>query len=238
MDPQPRRENEQRQRQQAEIRIPGVEAWIRDIPPITRTWAFACVVVGIAIQCEFIAPVQLYFSWKTVIHDGQFWRIFTNFMYFGNFSFDLAYHLFFMMRYSRLLEENSYSNNRADYLCLMAFNAIILMALSPFLPFPFLSSSLAFSLVYIWARRNPHMRMNLFGVITVSAQYLPFCLIGFSWTMSGIKAETMGDAVGLVAGHLYYTIQDAWPREMTHPTGKPIIVAPRWLKRMFGELRT
>jgi hypothetical protein len=47
-------------------------------------------------QCEFVAPVQLYFSWKTVIQDGQFWRIFTNFMYFGNFSFDLAYHLFFM----------------------------------------------------------------------------------------------------------------------------------------------
>lgn len=70
--------------------------------------------------------------------------------------------------------------------------------------------------------------------------------------MSGIKAETMGDAVrffipinkletafclypyhafqvGLIAGHLYYTIQDAWPREMTHPTGKPIIAAPRWL---------
>ncbi|KAJ9092989.1 hypothetical protein QFC20_007232 [Naganishia adeliensis] len=157
--PDRERADEQRQRQQAEIRIPGIESWIRDIPPITRTWAFACVAVGIAIQCEFIAPVQLYFSWKTVFQDGQFWRIFTNFMYFGNFSFDLAYHLFFI----------------------------------------------------------------------VSAQYLPFCLIGLSWAMYGIKSETMGDAVGLIAGHLYYTIQDAWPREMTHPTGKPILVAPRWM---------
>lgn len=50
MDPQEReRANDQRQRQQAEIRIPGIESWIRDIPPITRTWAFACVIVGIAI---------------------------------------------------------------------------------------------------------------------------------------------------------------------------------------------
>ncbi|KAJ9093482.1 hypothetical protein QFC19_008341 [Naganishia cerealis] len=47
--------------------------------------------------------------------------------------------------------------------------------------------------------------------------------------MNGVKSETMGDAVGLLAGHLYYTIQDVWPREMYHPTGKGTIVAPRWI---------
>lgn len=30
---------------------------------------------------------------------------------------------------------------------------------------PFLASSLAFSLVYIWSRRNPAVKMSLFGVI-------------------------------------------------------------------------
>ncbi|KAJ9099901.1 hypothetical protein QFC21_003906 [Naganishia friedmannii] len=213
-------ERQPQQPQQQQQRIPGIESWIREIPPITRTWAFACVAVGVAV---------LYFSWKTVLEDGQYWRIITNFLYFGSFSFDLAYHLFFMMRYSRLIEENSYSSNRADYLLLILFNASILMLLSPFLPLPFLSTSLAFSLVYIWARRNPYMQMNIFGVITVSAQYLPFCLIGLSWTMYGVKSEMMGDAVGLVAGHLYYTIQDVWPREMGHPTGKGMITAPRWM---------
>jgi hypothetical protein len=52
--PEPQRENDHRQRQQAEIRIPGIESWIRDIPPITRTWAFACVVVGIAIVSTLV----------------------------------------------------------------------------------------------------------------------------------------------------------------------------------------
>lgn len=31
---------------------------------------------------------------------------------------------------------------------------------------PFLSSSLAFALVYIWSRRNPAVKMSLFGVVT------------------------------------------------------------------------
>lgn len=81
------------------------------------------------------------------------------------------------------------------------------------------------------------MRMNIFGVITlvahplillyslclipdspsVSAQYLPFCLIGFSWTMSGIKAETMGDAVRTYPFIAKQTRQDPFANlEATH----------------------
>jgi len=37
--------------------------------------------------------------------------------------------------------------------------------ISPLLTMPFLSSSLSFALVYIWSRRNPSIKMSLFGVI-------------------------------------------------------------------------
>lgn len=70
------------------------------------------------------------------------------------------------MRYSRLLEENSFSNRRADYIWLLMLVAGFLLAISPLVTMPFLSSSLAFSLVYIWARRNPSVKMSLFGVVT------------------------------------------------------------------------
>jgi hypothetical protein len=45
----------ERQQQQQQERIPGIESWIRDIPPITRIWAFACVAVGIAIVSPFMS---------------------------------------------------------------------------------------------------------------------------------------------------------------------------------------
>lgn len=87
------------------------------------------------------------------------------------------------MRYSRLLEENSFSNRRADYIYLLALCAGFLLVrmsapdtparvvdkaqgAAQILTLPFLSSSLAFSLVYIWSRRNPSIKMSLFGVIT------------------------------------------------------------------------
>lgn len=87
------------------------------------------------------------------------------------------------MRYSRLLEENSFSNRKADYIWLLSLCAMFLLvslaqargvlaltrlpkAASYFLMLPFLSSSLAFALVYIWSRRNPYIQMSLFGVVT------------------------------------------------------------------------
>lgn len=70
------------------------------------------------------------------------------------------------MRYSRLLEENSFSNRRADYVWLLVLTMAFLLALSPLITMPFLSSSLAFALVYIWSRRNPAVKMSLFGVVT------------------------------------------------------------------------
>jgi hypothetical protein len=78
----------------------------------------------------------------------QLWRLVTAFLYFGPVTLDLAFHLFFMlvrnchsieslksdvsraicsMRYSRLLEENNFAGRRADYLCLLLFNGIILL---------------------------------------------------------------------------------------------------------------
>lgn len=87
------------------------------------------------------------------------------------------------MRYSRLLEENSFANRRADYAWLLFLCASFLLVSVPCIwssdaladmrqlvssvaTLPFLSSSLAFALVYIWSRRNPSVKMSLFGIIT------------------------------------------------------------------------
>lgn len=70
------------------------------------------------------------------------------------------------MRYSRLLEEHSFMNRRADYVWLLMLTAGFLLAISPLVTMPFLSTPLSFALVYIWARRNPSIKMSLFGVVT------------------------------------------------------------------------
>ncbi|WWC88404.1 uncharacterized protein L201_003315 [Kwoniella dendrophila CBS 6074] len=212
-----------------------VEQWITDIPPVTRVWVAASLATSVLVECQVIAPLQLYFSWKAAIGNGQVWRLITTFLYFGPLSLDLAFHMFFIMRYSRLLEENSFSNKRADYVWLLFLCCVFLLIISPLLTMPFLSSSLAFALVYIWSRRNPSIKMSLFGVITITAPYLPLCLVAFSWLLQGGFQAAIGDIIGILAGHTYVFLQDYWPREMWSTTGKGEIQTPALVKRLFGQ---
>ena len=47
-----------------------------------------------------------------MVDDGQFWRMLTNFLYFGNFGLDYLFHMFFLVRYCRALEEGEFANIR------------------------------------------------------------------------------------------------------------------------------
>jgi len=49
----------------------GVEAWITQIPPITRGWLALSVVTSLAVQCQLVTPLQLYFSPKSAFANAQ-----------------------------------------------------------------------------------------------------------------------------------------------------------------------
>ncbi|KAJ3556196.1 hypothetical protein NM688_g2160 [Phlebia brevispora] len=171
----------------------GIEAWITQIPPVTRTWLALSVLTSVAVQCQLVTPLQLYFNWKAVAVNWQIWRIFTNFFYFGSLSLDFVFHMFFFMRYSRMLEESSFANRKADYVWLLLLSSIILLALSPLVNLPFLSSPLAFVPIYFWSRRHPSTPISLFGLITITAPYLPLALVGLAWILNGTWQAAAGD---------------------------------------------
>ncbi|WVQ73474.1 hypothetical protein IAR50_003046 [Cryptococcus sp. DSM 104548] len=212
-----------------------IEQWIYDIPPVTRIWVGASLATSMLVECQVVAPLQLYFSWRGAIANMQLWRFITTFLYFGPISLDLLFHVFFIMRYSRLLEENSFANRRADYAWLLFLCASFLLLVSSVTTLPFLSSSLAFALVYIWSRRNPAVKMSLFGVVTITAPYLPISLIIFTWMFQGGYRAAIPDMVGMLAGHTYVFLQDYWPRELWSISGNPEIQTPAFVRRLFGQ---
>lgn len=68
-------------------------------------------------------------------------------------------------------------------------------------------------LVYLWSRLNPLVRLSLFGIITITAPYLPYALCLFSWALSSGGGAAVGlgggwglgvivsDLLGIAAGH-------------------------------------
>ncbi|KZV91734.1 Der1-like protein [Exidia glandulosa HHB12029] len=212
----------------------GVEAWLTQIPPITRGWLLLAVATSIGVQCQLVTPLQLYFSVQAAVQKAELWRGITTFLYFGPLGIDFVFHMFFFMRYSRMLEESSFANKKADYLWLLILSAIILLGLSPMFNLPFLSSPLAFVPIYFWSRRHPSTQISLFGLITITAPYLPIALVGFSWILNGSWRAAASDLVGCAVGHLWWFLWDVWGREMVGGPGF-WSQAPEPIRRLVGE---
>lgn len=64
---------------------------------------------------------------KTFLLMQQVWRLLTNFFYFGNFGIDFFFHMFFLVRYSRMLEEGSFRGRTADFLVLLLYGMVFML---------------------------------------------------------------------------------------------------------------
>ena len=86
--------------------------------------------------------------------------------------------------------------------------------LSPLVNLPFLSSPLAFVPIYLWSRRHPSTPISLFGLVTITAPYLPLALVGLAWVLNGTWRAAAGDLLGCAVGHVGWFLRDVWAREM------------------------
>lgn len=134
-----------------------------------------------------------------------------------------------------MLEESSFPQRRADYFWLLLQSAIMLLMLSSLVNMPFLSSPLAFVPIYIWSRRHPSTQISLFGIVTLTAPYLPLTLVAFSWLLNGTWRAALGDLLGCAVAHMCWFLRDVWAHEMLGGQGV-WSEAPESLKRLFGDI--
>ena len=87
-----------------------------------------------------------------------------------------------------------------------------------------LGQAFTIMLVYVWARRNPMVRMNFFGLLTFQAPYLPWVLLGFSLLLGNSVSV---DLLGMAVGHIYYFLEDVFPNQ---PGGKRLLQTPAFLQ--------
>lgn len=157
----------------------------------------------------------------------QYWRLLTTFLYFGPFSLDLLFHVYFLQRYARLLEESS-GRSPAHFSWLLLYAMASLIALSPLVSMPFLGHPLSSTLVYIWSRRNPDTRLSFLGLLVFTAPYLPWVLMGFSLVLHGTIPKD--EMMGVVIGHIWYFFTDVYPP--LHNGSRPLD-PPDWWRRLF-----
>jgi len=152
---------------------------------------------------------------------------------------DFLFHMFFLARYCKLLEENSFRGRTADFFYMLLFGATVLTSIvliggmipyvsETFARILFLSNSLTFMMVYVWSKHNPFIHMSFLGLFTFTAAYLPWVLLGFSIL---VGSSTWVDLLGMIAGHVYYFLEDVYPRM----TGRRPLKTPSFIKALFAD---
>jgi len=213
-------------------RMVTLQDWYLEIPPVTRMYLTTSVLITVACSLELISPFTLYFNVHLIFLKWQVWRLFTNFFFFGAVSLDFFFHMFFLVRYCRLLEEGSFRGRTADFVMMMLFGGTCMCFVAPFINIPpFLGSSLAFMMVYVWARRNEYVRMSFLGLFQFRAPFLPWVLLGFSLFLG--NSPTI-DLMGIVVGHTYYFLEDVYPHTPAGRGRRPLRT-PYVLHKLAGE---
>ena len=192
---------------------------------MTRCYLTLSVLITVGCAMELISPFSVYFNTKLIFR-GELWRLVTNFLFFGSLNLDFVFHMFFLSRYCRLLEEGSFRGRTADFFFMLLFGATLLTLIAPFVNIQFLGTSLTFMMVYVWGRRHQHVHMSFLGIFNFTAPYLPWVLLIFS-VMLG--SSPVVDLLGMVVGHVYFFLEDVYPVV----SGRRLLRTPAMIKALF-----
>ena len=160
--------------------------WYNDIPIVSRLYLTFSFVTTAACALDLVSPFSLYFNYKLIV--GVSSEVVYEFLFLGMFSVDFLFHMYFLVRYSRLLEDGYFRGRTADFLFMLLVGAYDhdgtfspyccesihihththththTQIVAPFVNIQFLGSSLTFMMVYIWGQRNPMVRMSFLGL--------------------------------------------------------------------------
>ena len=185
-------------------------AWYLGIPLVSRFYLTFSFLTTAACALDLVSPFALYFNWKLVAR-GEVWRLVSNFFFFGLFNLDFLFHMYFLLRYCRELEESpEFRGRTADFVTLIIFGAVLMSLIAPYTKVQFLGSSLTFMMVHVWGqmRSNSHQRMMLLQIIPFTAPYLPWVLLSFSLLLGH---SAMVDVIGIAVGHAYLYLKFVLP---------------------------
>ncbi|XP_014652805.1 PREDICTED: derlin-3-like [Ceratotherium simum simum] len=157
----------------------GLVADFLQVPAVTRAYTAACMPTT-AAMLELLSPFQLYFNPHLVLRKFQVWRLVTNFLFFWPLGFSFFFHMLFVFRYCRMLEEGSFRGRKADFVFTFLFGGVLMTQLGLLGSLFFLGQALTAMLVYVWSRRSPRVRVNFFRLLTFQALFLSWALVGFS----------------------------------------------------------
>lgn len=68
-----------------------------EIPIVSRIYVTSAFLTTAGCAMDLISPYSLYFNLDLIVQEGQIWRLFSSFVFFGMFSIDFLFHIYFLV---------------------------------------------------------------------------------------------------------------------------------------------
>lgn len=157
----------------------------------------------------------------------QFWRLFTNVLYFGPLSFPTLINLMMFLQYSKQMEQEHFKGRAADYVWCLLLGVCFMTPFAWYFEMYMLSIALMMYLVYIWCNSNPRMTLSLMFIpIQIPSVYFPWALLLLNYAL---RRSILPELVGIFAGHIYYFLTEEYPVRFN----KQVIYTPNFLLNLF-----
>ncbi|GAY51257.1 hypothetical protein CUMW_132820 [Citrus unshiu] len=116
--------------------------YYHSLPPICKAYGTLCVAVATVCSLGLLDLSILALEYKLVFSKFQVWRLITNFFFLGTFSINFGIRLLMIARYGVNLEKGPFERRTADFLWMMIFGALSLLAF--YLPWAMLALDVIF----------------------------------------------------------------------------------------------
>lgn len=201
---------------------------------MTRTFVTSIFVVTVLVTLGIMDPYLLVLDWTMIVNKFHIWRLATCVLFFGPFSMQWMFQMYFLTSFGTKLENNEIFASPGDFPFFVCFNLILLSIISVILAWPtgmpLLGPSLVFSMIYYWSRREPYAQLSFFSFSIQGFQF-PFVLMFFGMLMGN---PIWNDLLGLASAHIYYFLKEVCPQEY----GREVIKTPQFMTNFFYAMVT
>ncbi|RNE99957.1 hypothetical protein TraAM80_07898 [Trypanosoma rangeli] len=186
---------------------------LHSIPLVTRSLLLLSIASVMLVTFGVIHPVEILFSPLLVFQEKQYWRLITNFFYFGQLDLSSIFELHWLCIVSSSIEVQYFRRRKIDYCLtlLLAILSLLLFRIFRVVDTPYLSFSLCNALAYLFARLLPDLEVGIFFLITIPVRLLPI----FFLVMALIFDRHRGIRLIMVehlVGHILWYFLEIFPR--------------------------
>jgi Derlin-2/3 len=202
--------------------------------PATRILTFISIILSIISATHLASGLDYFYSPRMILEFKQYWRLFTSFLYFGDFSFQMLLRLFSFVQYSATLESKVFIGKPEDFIIFLVFGWIAFLTFGRLLCTPFLSDYLFSYVLYYWAKHfgDEHIRI-LTLPMDIPVQYMPVISLIIDFFQNGPR-RCFSVMLSFIIAHLFFFIRDVVGIQYN----KVLLRAPNWLQRVVLPLKS